>query len=43
MDNYMKWKETELLKKYKRQVSIFEKVAPLHKKEWNGFEIGKLF
>ena len=43
MENYMKQKETEFLKQYKKQVSEFETVVPLSKKEWSGFEIGKLF
>ena len=43
MENYMREKETELLKQYKKQVSKFESFIPLSEKEWNEFEIGKLF
>jgi Type I restriction modification DNA specificity domain. len=43
MENYMRQKETELLKQYKKQVSEFESIVPLSEKEWIGFEIGKLF
>ena len=43
MENYIKQKETELLKQYEKQVSEFESVVPLSEKEWCGFEIGKLF
>jgi hypothetical protein len=43
MENYMRQKETELLKQYEKQVSEFESIVPLSEKEWSGFEIGKLF
>ena len=50
MENYMKRKETELLKQYEKRVSLArghaplsENVVPLSEKEWSEFEIGKLF
>lgn len=43
MENYMRGKETWLLKQYKKQASELEGVIPLSQKEWNGFEIGELF
>ena len=43
MENYMKQKETELVKQYKKQVSDFESVIPLSEKEWKEFKIGNIF
>jgi len=43
MENYMKQKETELLKQYIKQISDFESVVPLSKKEWKEFKITNIF
>jgi hypothetical protein len=43
MENYMKQKETELLKRYKKQVSEFESVVPLSEKEWKEFKATDIF
>ena len=43
MENYMRQKETELLKQYKKQVSEFESVIPLSEVEWKDFELSNLF
>ena len=40
MENYIRQKETELLKQYEKQVSEFESVVPLSEKEWREFKIG---
>jgi len=43
MENYMRKKETELLKQYEKQVSDFETVVPLSEKEWKEFSIENVF
>jgi len=43
MENYMKQKETELLKQYNKQISEFENVVPLSEKEWKEYELNNLF
>ena len=43
MENYMKQKEEELLKQYKKQVSEFERVVPLSEKEWKEFKLIDIF
>ena len=43
MENYIKQKETELLKQYEKQVSEFENVVPLSEKEWKDFLLTELF
>jgi len=43
MEKYMKQKEIELVKQYKKQVSEFEGVVPLSKKEWKEFKLIDMF
>ena len=43
VENYMKQKETELLKQYEKQVPVFENVVPLSKKGWKEFKLIDLF
>jgi hypothetical protein len=43
MESYMKEKETELLKQYKKQVSKFESTVSLSEKEWKDFLLTELF
>jgi hypothetical protein len=43
MENYMRQKETELLKQYKKQVSEFKSVIPLSEKEWKEFKTTDIF
>jgi hypothetical protein len=43
MESYIRRKETELLKQYEKQMSTFESVVPLSKKEWKDFSLTELF
>ena len=43
MENYMRQKETELLKQYEKQVLEFESVVSLSRKRWKEFKITDIF
>jgi hypothetical protein len=43
MENYMRKKETEVLKRYEKQILDFENVVPLSEKEWKDFSLTELF
>jgi hypothetical protein len=43
MGKYMRQKETELLKRYEKQVSDFESIVPLSKKKWKEFKTTDIF
>jgi hypothetical protein len=43
MENYMKQKEMDLLKRYKKQVSDTDSVVPLSEKEWKEFKATDIF